>query len=119
MTIQEMNKQLGIINRVVIHPKCRTVGLGAKLIHESLPLVGTRYVEMIAVMSKYTPFAEKAGMKKIVEQQKIEGVSDVCEVLLELGFDLQVLGSERYVKGRLESFSLEQINELKDAFIKK
>ena len=56
-----MNKQLSIINRVVIHPKYRTVGLGAKLIRETLPMVGTPYVEMIAVMAKYNPFSEKAG----------------------------------------------------------
>ena len=64
MTIQEMNKQLSIINRVVIHSKYRTIGLGAKVIRETLPLVGTPYVEMITVMAKYNPFAEKAGMQK-------------------------------------------------------
>ena len=85
---------------------------------KALPLVGTRYVEMIAVMAKYNPFAEKAGMQKIAEQQKIEGVSEVSKVLLKLGFDLQLLGSERYVKGRLESLRSEQINDLKDAFIR-
>jgi hypothetical protein len=73
---------------------------------------------MIAVMAKYNPFAEKAGMQKIAEQQKVESVSDVSKVLLELGFDLQLLGSERYVKGRLESLNSEQINELKAAFIR-
>ena len=118
MSMQEMNKQLSIISRVVIHPKYRTIGLGAKLIRETLPLVGTHYVEMIAVMAKYNPFAEKAGMQKIAEQKRIESVSEVTKMLLELGFDLQLLGSERYVKGRLESLSSEQINELKAAFIR-
>ena len=106
MTIQEMNKQLSIINRVVIYPKYRTVGLGAKLIRESLPLVGAPYVEMIAVMAKYNPFAEKAGMQKIAEQQSVESVSAVSKVLFELGFDLQFLGSERYVRGKLEGLDL-------------
>jgi ABC-type ATPase with predicted acetyltransferase domain len=55
MTIQEMNRQLSTINRVVIHPKYRTVGLGARLIRETLPLAGTPYVELIAVMAKYSP----------------------------------------------------------------
>ena len=41
MTIQEINSKLSIINRVVIHPKYRTIGLGAKLIRETLPLAGT------------------------------------------------------------------------------
>jgi hypothetical protein len=111
-----LNKQLSIISRVVIHPKYRTIGLGAKLIHETFPLVGTPYVELIAVMAKHNPFAEKAGMQKIAEQQKVESVSRVSKVLLELGFNLQLLGSEHYVKAKLESLNSEQINELKDAF---
>lgn len=118
MTIQEMNQQLSIINRIVIHPKYRTVGLGAKLIRETLPLVGTPYVEMIAVMAKYSPFAEKAGMQKIAQQQSVESVSQVSKVLLELGFDLQLLGSERYVKSKLENLNPEQVRILKEAFIK-
>ncbi len=32
MSMQEINQQLSTINRVVIHPKYRTIGLGAKLI---------------------------------------------------------------------------------------
>ncbi len=117
-TIHQMNKQLSIINRVVIHPKYRTVGLGAKLIRETLPLVGTPYVEMIAVMAKYSPFAEKAGMQKIVEQKSVESVSTVSKTLLELGFDLRLLCSECYVRRKLEILNLEQVRAIKEAFIK-
>jgi hypothetical protein len=39
-------------------------------------------------------------------------------VLFELGFDLQLLGSERYVRGKLESLLPEQVKKLKEAFIK-
>jgi GNAT superfamily N-acetyltransferase len=118
MPIQELNKKLSIINRVVIHPKYRTIGLGAKLIRETLPIVGTPYVEMIAVMAKYSPFAEKAGMQKIAQQQSVERVSSVSNVLSELGFDLQLLGSERYIKEKLESLSPVQVSLLKEVFIK-
>ena len=55
--------------RVVLHSKYRSIGLGVKLIRETLPLVGTPYVEMIAVMAKYNPFAEKAGMRKVAVQE--------------------------------------------------
>ncbi len=118
MTIQEMNKKLGTINRVVVHPKYRTIGLGAKLIRETLPLAGTPYVEMIAVMAKYSPFAEKAGMQKIAEQKSIETVNLLSKALSELGFDMQLLGSERYVRAKLEGLSLEQVRKLKEAFIR-
>ncbi|MCW3994534.1 MAG: hypothetical protein NWE98_00085, partial [Candidatus Bathyarchaeota archaeon] len=118
LTIQELNKRLSIINRIVIHPKYRTIGLGAKLIRETLPLVGTPYVEMIAVMAKYSPFAEKAGMRKVAEQQTVKSVSAVSEVLLGLGFDLQLLGSERYVTSKLGNLTAQQLKRLKEAFAK-
>ena len=73
---------------MVIHPKYRTIGLGTKIIHEALPIVATIYVELIAVMAKYSPSAEKAGMRKIVEQESVESVSDVSMMLTGLGFDL-------------------------------
>jgi ABC-type ATPase with predicted acetyltransferase domain len=116
MTMQEINKHLSTINRVVIHPKYRTIGLGAKLIRETLPKAGTPYVELIAVMAKYSPFAEKAGMHKVAEQQSTGSVSKVSKTLYELGFDLQLLGSERYVRRKLESLSSEQICKLKATF---
>ena len=118
MTMQDMNRQLSTINRVVIHPKYRTVGLGAKLIRETLPLAGTVYVELIAVMAKYSPFAEKAGMRKIAVQQSVETVSKISSMLLELGFDMQLLGSERYVKAKLENLTSAQLSSLRGAFVK-
>jgi ABC-type ATPase with predicted acetyltransferase domain len=118
MTIQEMNKQLSIINRVVVHPKYRTAGLGAKLIHDTLPMAGTPFVELIAVMPKYSPFAEKAGMKKIVEQQTVESISSITKTLQELGFDFQLLGSEKYVQEKLRCLTFKQISQLKNDFIK-
>jgi len=105
-------------NRVVIHPKYRTIGLGAKIIHETLALAGTQYVEMVAVMAKYNPFAEKAGLKKIVEQKPLEEVLRIVELLSKLGFDLPLLSSERYVLEKLRGLSCEEVAILKEVFIK-
>ena len=118
MTMQELNQKLSIINRVVIHPKYRTIGLGAKLIMETLPFAGTPYVEMVAVMAKYNPFAEKAGMQRIAEQQPTEGVLRISELLSDFGFDLQLLGSSRYVFSKIEELNPAQIGKLKELFIK-
>ena len=52
MSIQEINAKLSLISRLVVHPKYRTVGLGATLIRETLPLAGTQIVELIAVLPK-------------------------------------------------------------------
>ena len=113
MTMQELNKQLSIINRIVIHPKYRTIGLGEKLIRETLPQAGTLYVEMMAVMAKYSPFAEKAGMRKIIEQQSVESVREITDLLNAFGFDLRLLSSERYVVAKIECLTERQMNALK------
>ncbi len=62
---EELNKDFINISRVVVHPKFRSIGLGMRLVRESLPLVSKKYVETTAVMAKYNPFFEKAGMKRI------------------------------------------------------
>lgn len=118
MSMQELNEKLSIINRVVIHPKYRTIGLGARIIRETLSLVGTPYIEMVAVMAKYNPFAEKAGLDKIVEQQPLEGILRIANFLSELGFNLSLLGSERYVQEKLGVLTPETNGKLKELFLR-
>ena len=118
MTVKELNRKVSIISRVVVHPKYRSIGLGAKLVRETLPLIGTPYVEMVAVMAKYNPFAEKAGMQKIAEQPPAKQALRISEALSRLDFNLHFLGSEKYVKSRLENLSNEQLTRLEEAFIR-
>jgi ABC-type lipoprotein export system ATPase subunit/GNAT superfamily N-acetyltransferase len=118
MPIKELNAKLSIISRVVIHPKYRSIGLGAKLIRETLPRVGTPYVEMVAVMAKYNPFAEKAGMRNVITKEAPKEALRMAETLKGFGFDLQLLASERYVRSKLEALNPEQIVTLRRAFVK-
>jgi ABC-type lipoprotein export system ATPase subunit/GNAT superfamily N-acetyltransferase len=118
LSMKGLNLGLSTISRIVIHPKYRSIGLGAKLIRETLPRVGTPCVEMIAVMAKYNPFAEKAGMKKVLEQKPSEEALHVADVLSGLGFDLKLLGSQKHVLDKLQSFSPQQLEALKEAFVK-
>lgn len=118
MTMREINQHLSTINRIVIHPKYRTIGLGAKLIRETLPIVGTPCVELIAVMAKYSPFAEKAGMQKVAEKQDCKEALEISNLLLRFGFDLQLLSSNHYVTAKLGILDLVQIAELKRLFLK-
>lgn len=89
--------------RVVVHPKYRTIGLGQRLVRETLPRAGTPFVELIAVMAKYNPFAERAGMTKIAEQPPAKKALKIAETLRNLGFNVTFLGSKRYVLKKLGS----------------
>jgi len=100
-TFQQLQKEISTITRVIVHPKYRTIGLGTKLVKETLPLAGTPYVEALAVMAKYNPFFEKAGMQKIMESKPNENVQKALEKLQTLGFNPTFLGSQNYNKKKI------------------
>jgi len=104
--VGELNRDWTIISRVIVHPKYRTIGLGARLVRETLPLCGRRYVELIAVMAQYNPFAEKAGMKRIQETEPYPSVWTSIERLREVGLEPTMIASEAY--------NLSQLNNLGD-----
>jgi GNAT superfamily N-acetyltransferase len=101
MSMRELNDKLSTITRVVVHPKYRTIGLGRKLIQETVAHAGTPYVETVAVMAKYNPFFEKAGMRKIAESQPVKEACNVASVLKTLGFNTPLLRSQKYVLNKL------------------
>jgi len=92
--------------------------LGQRLVWGTLPLAGTPYVETVAVMAKYNPFFERAGMQKIMEQPPPKHALAVREALSNLGFSLALLGSQKYVLNKLEDLPPEQIRDIRRAFIR-
>ena len=116
MSMRELNQKLSVIMRVVVHPKYRTIGLGQRLIRETLPHAGTPFVELIAVMAKYNPFAERAGMTKIAEQPPAKKALKIAETLRKLGFSVTFLGSKRYVLKKLGSLEPEDLQRVREVF---
>jgi hypothetical protein len=92
------------------------IGLDSKLVQDTLSLAGTEYVEMSAVMAKYNPFAEKAGMKKILEQRPPKEAVNIVSTLEGLGFNTQLLGSRTYVVSRLQTLTEKDVLKIREAF---
>ncbi|PVX26565.1 MAG: hypothetical protein CW716_05735, partial [Candidatus Bathyarchaeum sp.] len=101
-SMKELNEKLARVSRVVVHPKYRTIGASVKLLKESLPLCGRVYVEMIAVMARYNPFAEHAGMKRVGEAQPDKSILEAIEKLEQLGFTPYLLAVSEYNQLKLE-----------------
>ena len=57
-----LNREVRLVSRVVIAPNWRGLGLATRLVAETLPRVGTPYVEALAAMGHVHPFFERAGM---------------------------------------------------------
>ena len=89
----ELQRDVSVVSRVVVHPKYRSIGLGVKLVRETLARAGTPCVEALAVMAKYNPFFERAGMQKVAESKPSAGVLFAIGQLRGLGFDSALLGS--------------------------
>ena len=117
VSVEELNRDWTIINRVIIHPKYRTIGLGARLVRETLPLVGRRYVELVAVMAQYNPFAEKAGMRKIQESKPHPKILEAVEKLRGLGFNPVMIASETYNLKKLKILSPEDVEKLRETLL--
>lgn len=96
MTMRAMNAELRCISRVVIHPSYRGIGLGSRLVRETLGRAGTAMVEAMAVMGQVNPFFERAGMRRY-EGPLGAGAVRVIGALEEAGVGTE----EREEAGRL------------------
>jgi ABC-type lipoprotein export system ATPase subunit/GNAT superfamily N-acetyltransferase len=118
-SFQQMQKELSTITRVVVHPKYRTIGLGIKLVKETLPLAPTPCVETIAVMARYNPFFEKAEMQKIVESKPNPNVLTAIEKLRKIGFNPVMLGSVSYNMKKINEVGRNKIESILIEFCRK
>jgi len=115
--MDELNASWAVISRVIVHPKYRTIGLGNRLIRETLPVQGCDHVELIAVMAQYNPFAERAGMKLIQVSEPHGSVVRAIEWLHSLGFNPVLMASEGYNRKNLEALTPEQQRKLMEILL--
>ena len=92
-----INEEIARISRVVIHPKFRGIGLGAFLVKETMSKVNAKVIEALAVMARYNPFFEKAGMVRLeytIDRHSKE--KEVRSFLDVQGFDFDFIKSKTY-----------------------
>jgi ABC-type ATPase with predicted acetyltransferase domain len=97
-TLHQLQQEITTISRIIRHPKYRSISLSTKLIKETLPQAGTPNVETYAVMARYNPFFEKAGMQKIAESKPNPHVTKALKQLSALGIDTTLLAGTQYAK---------------------
>jgi len=114
-SMKDLNEKVARIARVVVHPKYRTIGAGVKLVRDSLPLCGKPCVEMIAVMARYNPFAEHAGMQKICESNPDKSILEAVGELEKFGFTPYLLAVPEYNKRMLRG-QVPQVKKILSTF---
>jgi len=116
LSLEELNRDVALISRVVVHPKYRTIGLGVKLVKETLPLAGKPYVETVAVMARYNPFFERAGLTKIAKSKPDPRILEAVEKLRTFGFNPIFLSSEKANLEKLQKMPIHEVEQVKSIF---
>jgi len=116
MPLTELNRKLSNIMRVIVHPKYRTIGLGQRLVRETLTQCGTPYVETTAVMARYNPFFEHAGMTRIHTTTPTKQAQTIHNTLQKLGFNTTLLSSENHAQTQLNRLNPAQLATLRQTF---
>lgn len=106
-----LNRRLRTIRRVIIDPRYRGLGLAARLVRQTLPLVGAEWVEAYTVMGHVSGFFEKAGMQVFCPPPRPEAVA-LQKRLLELGIAENLWWDSRAVFRRLEKIDADSKPEL-------
>jgi ABC-type ATPase with predicted acetyltransferase domain len=115
--LEELNKEWATVGRVIIHPKYRSIGLGSRIVEDTLPLVGRRHIELIAVMAQYSPFAERAGMQRVLLTQPSERIVNALNKIKELGLNPALLSSRLYNERKLKELDERGMEQLKEALL--
>lgn len=106
-----INKNIRCINRVIIEPRFRGLGLASRLVRETMPKIGVPIVEAMAVMGLVNPFFEKAGMKAF------EGPMPARCVQLTEAFSMVGIEKDQLIDPQKVQRQLERLGASERAFI--
>ncbi|MGD0451195.1 MAG: hypothetical protein ABSA79_09110 [Candidatus Bathyarchaeia archaeon] len=110
--IKRVNAEILRIARIIIHPKFRGISLAQELVKQTLPKVNARVVETVAVMAKYNPFFEKAGMT-FSGKMELQPIQKKLLAFIEgTGGKISLIHNKALCKGFLNSLNSSQMAEL-------
>jgi hypothetical protein len=96
-----LNKNVRCINRVIIDPRFRSLGLASRLVRETMPRINVPIIEAMAVMGLVNPFLEKAGMRAFTAKIQARCVR-LVEALSMVGVERQELIDPQKAQRKLD-----------------
>ena len=93
--IKRINKDVSRISRVVVHPKFRSIGLGAEIVRRTLPKAPTTTVETLAVMARFNPFFLQAGMVPVETEVDSRLEKDLQQLERDAGLKRELFASKK------------------------
>ena len=125
LSLQVLNKNVRCISRVIIEPRYRCLGLASYLVRETMGRLKVPVVEALAVMGRFNPFFERAGMKCYRGHRPLR-CAKLTEALGMVGIDKDELIDPDLVQERISKlgkknrrFIEQQMREFLEAYGKR
>lgn len=96
-SMRKLNLEFESVDRIIIHPKYRSIGLAYHLLKEYFKLTSCKNIETLAVMANYNPFFEKAGFIR-VDVELDDSETKLTDKFQKMGIDMRFISSITYVK---------------------
>jgi hypothetical protein len=100
--LRYLNQNVRCISRVIIEPRWRGLGLATWLVRMTLPRLNVPVIESMALMGRFHPFLERAGMRR-VEPPENPKAQDLRFVLQMLGIERGLWHDPRAVQARIDA----------------
>jgi hypothetical protein len=97
-----VNANIRCISRVIIEPRFRSLGLAARLVRETMPLMNVPIVEALAIMGTVNPFFEKAGMTPYKAKPPVR-CAELIEAFSVVGIEEKQLVDPEGVQRKLDA----------------
>ncbi|MCC6150180.1 MAG: hypothetical protein IT461_08015 [Planctomycetes bacterium] len=90
-----LNAHVRLLQRVVVEPRFRALGVASQLLKAALPQLGVRYVECLAEMGQFCGFLERAGFERKDRCKLSREAARLSQTLMRLGLRPQSLLNPR------------------------
>jgi len=104
LQLQMVNKHIRRIARVIIEPRYRGLGLGRRLVAETMGKLDVPIIEAMAVMGAVHPFFERAGMKRYRTKPAVR-TARLVEALSIIGIKEHEFIDSQAVQDKLDGLS--------------
>lgn len=100
--LRRLNRCMRCISRVIIEPRWRGLGLATWLVQETLPMLDVPMIESMALMGRFHPFLERAGMRRFDPPENPN--ADALRLgLAGLGIEPEIWYDPRAVRARIDA----------------
>jgi GNAT superfamily N-acetyltransferase len=86
-----LNASVRLLQRVIVEPRWRALGVASRLLKATLPQLGVPFVECLAEMGEFSGFLERAGIELRGRCKPSREAARLCENLVRLDLNAQTL----------------------------